>query len=92
MKGAWSLVKSSYHTLLAQANIDKSVEKLIDAMAAGSELAKEYAPLNRSYRPEDLVVQDMLREIIKGAHIVRLYCEKRPNSASVIKSRLSPRN
>lgn len=79
-KGAWSLVNAVDELARAQPGLDTSVQALINAIDSSSKLAKENAPLKKRYTFKDSVVRDMLREIIKGAHIVKVYCEKRPES------------
>lgn len=86
MKGAWSLVSAAYQVARAQADLDTSVEALIDAMDDGCRLAKGYAPLNGRHSQTDSIVRDLLREVIKGASVVKVYCEKRPKSVSVTKA------
>lgn len=78
VKGALSLVNAVDQMARSQPDLDESVEALIAAISAGSQLAKEHVPLKERYTYKDFVVRDMLREIIKGAHIVKVYCEKRP--------------
>lgn len=84
MKGAWSLVSAAYQVARAQADLDTSIEALIDAMNDGCQLAKEYAPLNGRHSQTDSIVRDLLRQVIKGASVVKVYCEKRPKSVSVM--------
>lgn len=88
MKGAWSLVSAAYQVARALADLDGNVEALIDAMEDGCKLAKDYAPLNGRYSHTDAVVRDIIREVIKGASIIKVYCEKRPKSAYGTKPRL----
>lgn len=80
VKGALSLVASTHQITRTQADIDDGVGALISAMNTGSELAKKYAPLNGRYSPDDVMFRDMLKEIVKGANIVKVYCKKRPSS------------
>lgn len=81
MKGTWSILNSAYQLIHAQADIDQAIRPLIKAINTGTELVKEHAPLKGRYSPDDLIVRDLLREIIKGANVVKVYCEKRPSSA-----------
>lgn len=78
VKGALSLVNAVDQMTRSQPDLDESVEALIAAISAGSQLAKEHVDLKEKYTSKGSVVRDMLREIIKGAHIVKVYCEKRP--------------
>lgn len=47
-------------------------------MNRGCELAKAHAPLKGRHADSDFVVEEMLREVIRGASIVKVYCENRP--------------
>lgn len=84
VKGAWSLVNAAYEIARTQADLDTSIETLIDAMDDSCKLAKEYAPLTGCHSHTDSVVRDLLREVIKGANLVKVYCKKRPKSECVM--------
>lgn len=85
VKGAWSLVSAIDNMTREQRNLDKRVEALVDAMNAGSELAKEHIPVKGRYASKDSVFRDMLKEIIKGTHMVKVWCEKRPEGVCGVK-------
>lgn len=85
MKGTRSLVKAVYEIARVQHGFDERIEGLINAMDTGSKVAGEYPPLDGRHNWKDSVIKDMLREIIKGANIVKVYCEKRPKSAYAVK-------
>lgn len=85
MKGAWSLVHAADELTRVQPAVDTSVGALIGVMNVGSKLAKEHAPVKGRYASKDSVVREMLREIIKSAHIVKVYCEKRPEGVCRVK-------
>lgn len=72
-----------------QPNLDERIEGLIDAMDNGAKGAKEYPPLEGRRAWKDSVIRDILREIIKGANIVKVYCQKRPKSEYIVKLRSS---
>lgn len=86
MTGARSLVNATYEIARALINLDTHVEDLIDAMNGGSQLAKEYAPVNGPYSPRDVMVCKVLRDIIRGANIIKVYCENRPEGTHIMES------
>lgn len=65
-----------------QAVLDDRIKELVNEMVEGCNLAKQYAPQNNRNKGLKNVVRDILKEVIKGASIVKLYCEKRPSGAS----------
>lgn len=84
VKGVWALVSATYQVVRAQADLDDQIQALIDAMNDSCKVAKDYAPLNGRRLGSDSIVQDILKEVIKGANLVQLYCEKRPTSAYIL--------
>lgn len=80
MKGAWSLVNAAYSVARAQADLDKTIEALIKTMDDGCKLAKDYAPLKGRKPGTDSIAEEILKEVIVGASLIRVYCEKRPKS------------
>lgn len=78
MKGTWSLVNAAYSVARAQADLDKSIGALIKSMDDGCKLAKDYAPLKGRNSGTDSITQEILKEVISGANIIKVYCEKRP--------------
>lgn len=85
VKGTWALVRAVHEIARVQPYLDKRVVALVDAMDTGSKVAKEYAPTKGRHVSKDSVVRDMLREIIEGANIVKVYCEKRPKGVNEIR-------
>lgn len=90
MKGAWSLANSVDKIARAQPDLDKSVGALIHSMNAGSGVAKAYTPTKGRHNSKDSIFRDMLKEIIKGANIVKVYYEKRPESTSIERKKKIP--
>ena len=84
MRGAWSLVSAAYQVARAQSDLDNSILALIDAMDDGCQVARDHAPLKGRHSSSDSVVQDILREIIKSANLVKVYCDKRPKGTCLI--------
>lgn len=80
MKVAWSLVSAAYRVACSQADLDNNVQALIDSMDDGCKLANDYPPISRRDSGSDFIVYAILREVIKGASIVKVYCEQRPKS------------
>lgn len=78
MKGAWSVVNAAYQIARAQADLDQSIVSLIDAMDHACNLAKDYAPLKGRHTRGDSIVRDILREVIKSASVINVYCKTRP--------------
>lgn len=83
MKGTFSLVKAVDAIARTQPDLDMSVEALIDAMNTSSQLAKQHVPLSGRRPLYDLIFGNTLREIIRGANIIKVYCKK-PIGAHVI--------
>lgn len=80
VKGTWSLVNAAHQIARAQADLDESVKALINVMDYGCRLAKDRVALKGRQLANDEIIQKIMREVIKGACIVRLYCEKIPPS------------
>lgn len=79
LRGVWILVDAAYQIVLVQTNLDKHIKTLINLMDDVCGLAKDYTPLKGRHSSSDTVVRDIWKEVIKGANIVKLYCEKRPS-------------
>lgn len=79
-KGARSLISAAYHAARVQVDLDESIGALIDAMDDGCTLAKDHAPLKEVHTRSDTIARGILREVIKGAYIIRVFCEQRPES------------
>ena len=62
-----------------QATLDASVKNLVDALDANCELAKDLAGNELSEIAES-VVGKILKEILKGARVIKDYCEIRKSS------------
>lgn len=83
-KAAWSLVNAAHRVARPLAYFDASVGGLINAMNHGCELAKAHPLLKGRHVASDFLVEEILREVIRGACIVKVYCEKRPQGTSCI--------
>lgn len=84
IKGVWSLVSAVYQVARAQADLDKSIQDLIQEMAEGCALAKEHAPQRRQRPTIDVIIRDILKEVSRSANIVKVYFEKRSSSTSYL--------
>ena len=81
MKGVWSLLNVAYVMAKQQATLDASVKNLVNALDANCELAKDLAGNELSEIAES-VVGKILKEVLKGASVIKNYCEIRKSSES----------
>lgn len=79
VKGVWSLVSAAYQVARMQAELDESIKSLIDTMAEACKLSTSFPA--KLYENSDSIARAILKEVIKGASLIKIYCEKRPTSA-----------
>lgn len=63
-----------------EAVLDDRIKQLVEEMTDGCELAREYAPRQGRNDGLSFTFESILKAVIRGANIVKLYCEKRPSS------------
>ncbi|KAF8299266.1 hypothetical protein DL93DRAFT_610329 [Clavulina sp. PMI_390] len=83
---AWSVIAVAYEIIKANDALDESIQLLLDAMNHACKLAASYKPKNHHAGPNiDTIIQSILCQVVKGAHIMTAYGKARNQKSATLK-------